>query len=503
MLNPADFPFGQFDEAWKQVVLFDEHTWGAHNSVSEPDLPEVIEQWEYKRAFAGNGEAVSRELLQQILPRPDHGSAIDVYNTNSWRRSGLVVVPAEWSRGKDLVKDQAGRPVPTQRLRNGDLAMMASDVPALGAKRFVLEPGEPYEKEPLEIEENRIDNGLFSIEWDAETGTFAMFASSHLGGGIERPQPLGAGLNEYIYIPGKDPREQKKAGRATVTLVEAGPLVADLRFESEAPGCISLVKEIRIVAGIDHLEIVNTFDKKKVRDKESIHFAFRFAVPDGILRADTGWGVIEPEKGQLPGACKDFLCVHNWVDISGPGSGVSLVTLGSPLVEPGSITSELQGDDGARGWKREVTPGQVIYSYAANNYWHTNYKADQEGPVSLRYAIRLHEGFEAAQAKRFGVAMSRPLLAVRSDPWRPAQRPLFDLQPDAVIVSSIRPSGDGKALIIRLYNASESRQRTVLVWQAFQATRTYLSSPFEEKGQPISGSIELPPFGIATLRAEK
>jgi hypothetical protein len=30
-----------FYEAWKNILLFHEHTWGAYNSISEPDIPFV------------------------------------------------------------------------------------------------------------------------------------------------------------------------------------------------------------------------------------------------------------------------------------------------------------------------------------------------------------------------------------------------------------------------------------------------------------------------------
>jgi alpha-mannosidase len=306
-----------------------------------------------------------------------------------------------------------------------------------------------------------------------------------LGGGEEPRQRLAAGLNDYIYVPGRDPAQRQTASLSKVFLADSGPLVATVRFESEAPGCSSLVREIRLAAGLEHLEITNSFEKTKTRDKESLHFAFPFEVPGGILRADLGWGVIEPEKGQLAGSCKDFLSVHNWLDITGPGAGLTWVTLSSPLVEPGAITSEIPGKSGVRNWKRDITPGQIFYSYVANNYWHTNYKADQEGPVTVRYAIRPHRAFDPARAKRFGLEMSRPLIAVPADPARRAAGSLFEVRPDAVIVSSLRPSEDGKALIL------------------WRARRIFLSSPFEEKGRPVSGAIELPAFGIITLRAEK
>ena len=34
MRNPAPFPAAAFQDAWRNVLLYSEHTWGAHNSIS-------------------------------------------------------------------------------------------------------------------------------------------------------------------------------------------------------------------------------------------------------------------------------------------------------------------------------------------------------------------------------------------------------------------------------------------------------------------------------------
>ena len=104
-------------------------------------------QWEYKKAFADEAERMSRELLAEAASKsgptaaPAAGrQAIDVVNTCSWERTDLVLVPAAMSAAGDRVEDAAGTAVPSQRLRTGELAFLASAVPGFGAKRyFVLE----------------------------------------------------------------------------------------------------------------------------------------------------------------------------------------------------------------------------------------------------------------------------------------------------------------------------------------------------------------------------
>jgi hypothetical protein len=44
-----------FSNGWHDVLLYSEHTWGAHNSISDPDLPEVKEgKWCFTQLFVNN-----------------------------------------------------------------------------------------------------------------------------------------------------------------------------------------------------------------------------------------------------------------------------------------------------------------------------------------------------------------------------------------------------------------------------------------------------------------
>jgi hypothetical protein len=44
-----------------------------------------------------------------------------------------------------------------------------------------------------------------------------------------------------------------------------------LLVESDAPGCDSLVREVRLVSNLDRVEIIDTVDKKAVRTVEGMH----------------------------------------------------------------------------------------------------------------------------------------------------------------------------------------------------------------------------------------
>ncbi len=126
MRAPASFPAEKFEAAWRNVVLWDEHTWGAHNSISEPDLPEVKEQWRIKRQFALDADAMSRALMDRWRPPAGPRKAentVAVYNTNSWPRTDLVLLTRQQSTAGDMVVDENGNrasiPAPLDRRAGG------------------------------------------------------------------------------------------------------------------------------------------------------------------------------------------------------------------------------------------------------------------------------------------------------------------------------------------------------------------------------------------------
>ncbi|OGD12645.1 MAG: hypothetical protein A2W20_02985 [Candidatus Aminicenantes bacterium RBG_16_66_30] len=509
ILGKDGFPVDKDAEAWRQIVLFNEHTWGAHDSVSNPDGDGPRAQWEYKKAFATGAERLSSELLAAAAERgsgtvPDGGrQAIDVVNTCSWERTDLVLVPASMSEAGDLVKDASGTAVPSQRLRTGALAFVARAVPGFGAKRYYVHDGRAAPKGAARADGTGLASGKIRAVVDGDSGAIRSLLWND-GTPRELVDPgKQAGLAHYLYVPGVDPETAKTVSGVRIGPGESGPLVASLIVESDAPGARGLRREYRVVDGLDRLDISVTIDKEKVREKEGVHIAFPFAVPGGEIRVDVGWGFVRPELDQIDGACRDFFCARDSVDISNKDFGVTWTALDAPLVEVGAITDETPRESERRLWLRKLEPSSLLFSYAMNNYWHTNYKADQEGPVTLRYVVAPHRGPDTAAAKRLGLEAASPLLPIAADPASPAPRFPLTVDTPAFVAMSLRPSADGRAFLLRLLNASGRPETLRLSGKAFDRGRVFLSDIDGAQGAAFTAPLEVPSFGILTLRINR
>ncbi|MFG0253267.1 MAG: glycoside hydrolase family 38 C-terminal domain-containing protein, partial [Phycisphaerales bacterium JB038] len=510
MLDVEEYPDDLAHASWREVLLYDEHTWGAYNSVSEPDSELAVSQATRTQQVALDADAKSRQLLASALAgrrATNHDvRAIEVFNTCSWSRTDLVRLPAETDVVGERVTTEAGVPVPSQRLAGGELAFLASDVPALGSRRYLVQAGSPLHTGEVAATASTLSNALLSVELDAATGAISAVRSQGSPANLVDAN-ADVGLNDYIYVTGITPAEQQRVDPDSVRIevVDAGPLVATLRITSTAPGASRLQREIRLVDGLKRLDITNTIDKDAIRDKEGVHFAFPFAVPEAEVHIDTPWAVVRPEKDQLPGACKNYFTAQRWVDVSNLDRGVTWATMDAPLVQLGAIRTDIGPSvNDPQSFLQHIDPSATLFSYVMNNYWETNYKADQEGPATFAYSIQPHHGpYNQTRAMRFGIERSRPLLVVpaRLD-GPPALPSLFTLDATGVIATAVKPSRDGEALMLRLFAASGKPEQARIDWNGQQPLAVYASDLAEARGEPLSERLSLPAYGIVTLRVE-
>ncbi|MEZ6076879.1 MAG: hypothetical protein R3C56_14805 [Pirellulaceae bacterium] len=289
MLQPSAPLHERFDIAWHKLIMYDEHTWGAWNSITAPDDAFAVDQDRFKQAYAFDGailcDALRRDVTQSVAKQTS--ATADVYNTASWNRDGLVLLSPEQSAVGDLVQDAAGHPVASQRLASGELAFVAREVPAFGARRYTVQPGAAYAVGSADAAGTGISNALLSLEIDQHSGAICSLRYRGIDADLVDANQ-SSGLNDYLYILGRDPDKNRESPRGPVdiTVEDKGPLVATLRIGSDAPGCTSLVRRVRVVDGLGYVELTNTVDKVKERRPEGVYFSFPFNIPKATSRVD-------------------------------------------------------------------------------------------------------------------------------------------------------------------------------------------------------------------------
>ena len=523
-MNGKTYDPTKYAAAWRDVLLYSEHTWGAWNSVSDSEKPFVKQQWDVKRAFAVDAEKLSEELLHRSSAPLSSAKTrdIEIHNSTSWDRTEIVYLSREISAIGDHVTTQSGKPVPSQRLSSGELAVLVSSVPAFGASCYKLSSQRAYAHvSPVSYKDNILSNEIVQAKVDPSSGDIVELRLHGEAPDFVDHQAKHR-INQFLFLAGKDIDHLQSSGKASIVIEDHGPLVVSLRIESSAPGCKSLVRRIRLAAGMDYLELSNTIDKQQAPlnphpgvggpgdefaqrgSKESIQFAFPFAVPNGKMSIDIALGNMRPELDQLPGSCKNWLPVGRWMDVSNEEIGVTWVTQDAPLVEIGSISATMLGSQRDPSvWRKHIEPAQTFFSWVMNNHWGTNYRAYQEGPVTFRYAIQLHRKHNAATASRLAIAFSEPLLPVSTASPENTYMSLLKIEPSDVLALTLKPSEDGKAWIVRLFGASGQSRIAKLTWLSSHVGKSWKSNLAEDEVEIIGDEVAVDGWELVTVRVEK
>jgi alpha-mannosidase len=314
-------------------------------------------------------------------------------------------------------------------------------------------------------------------------------------------QTDAGGLNSWTYNLGLYPPKPFVQSPCTITRTDEGPVLSTLRIVSDPEGTNSLTREVTVFKGLRRVDVKNSIDKRPVNTKEAFYFGFPVNLQKAVHRIDLGWGIVIPDANQLPGACRDYYSVQRWADISNQSAGLTLTVNEAPLLETGSISNEQTHNSGPEGWLEKADLSPVLWSYVLNNYWHTNYKANQASTIVLNYSLHPHGTFVQQDAERAGLEASYPLLMRKSE-GNNELSPLFMLNSPEVAISSISRSEDGKALMIRIQNISGRPVNFEIRWGRFHPAEIFISSLREEKGARLSSLFYLAENAIITLRCE-
>lgn len=503
MSSPRTFDRGAFADAWDAVNLWVEHTWGAWNSVSDPDNPWVVAQWNIKKEFGVEIEKRGKELLhrQTRTQTSSDSPVVEVINTSSWPRTDLVFLSAEESLLGERILDERRRPVPSQRLSDGRLAFVAHSVPSLGTSRFTLTAGRSTQARGVTVNRWTVENEFLRISVDSVTGAVRSIRARSSGRelvGVSSSE----GINSFVNVAGTDSKHRSEVRLVRLSIGEKGPLIGSIISEVSSAGVNSVSREVSLKFGFDEVQFLDVIDKQAAREKEALYFGFALNVPNAVTRFDLGLGYARAELDQLPGANRDYFSVQRWVDVSNANAGITMATVEAPLVSIGELVDERHHNEGPTGWKTQTASSSLIYSWVMNNYWHTNYKADQDGRSSYQYSIRPHAAFDGVQAYRFGVQKNQPLIVRRIQPKAPRPRLPFVFRSSSLAITTITPAPTDRALLVRLYNPSPKKSFCEFVPAGGLTLGVFESSPAGERGKKLLRRIEMDPFELRTVRVE-
>ena len=478
MLDRGDFPQDDFDSAWRGMVTFNEHTWGCLVFLPEEKRRKM---WDWKVADLAEAESLATKLVTEVTRPKADSNTIDVFNTCSWSRTDLVTLSKEQSTIGDIIKNASGKTVQSQRLKSGELAFLATDIPAFGAKRYTVNPGKATTKGNAKATTNSLSSNSLHVAVDETSGAIKSLRWLRKGVDFASDQKK---LNVCTYLTS----DQETVTSTKITVEEAGPLVASLLIESGKPGNHQLTRRLQLVDGLNHVSIANTMGVEEVHknSNETVRFSFEFAIDDPTTRLDIPWGIIRTGTDQLPGSC-DAVTLTSWFDVSNNNVGATCAVVDVPMVE----------------FEPDKNKPQVVNSIATQGYGLSHYKDAYGVPLTFRYAIAPHTSFKPANAAKFGIERASPLIAVSTDPHTKPITPLLEITHNDVIATSLKPAANNDDIIIQLYNVSGKPKKVNITSKKLSPNSCLLVDPDSDRIKTTALPLDLAAYELLNLRLQR
>ena len=516
VLGGKEYPKAAFGDLWRNILLYDEHTWGAWCSISEPKSEQTVKQWEVKGGFARKADEESRELLDAgmgKLAAMTPAADLVVFNPLSWKRKAVVATAS----AEAVIDVGTKRTIPCQALPEGGSCFIATDLPSVGYRSYRNATPKGRLKDAARLGANEIENEFYRVTLDPNTGALKSILDKESGRELVDAQSE-YGMGEVIYVSGGEgtyavhsdlnlpaPKftyhRQIPTGASQIN----GPVFGELTSEAKAETLPKITLRIRLYQGVKRLDLNYEIDKEETTAKEAVYIAFPFAldVEKGGLWLEYPDAITEPLKDQHSSACRDWYSVQHWLAASDGKATVVLSPLDTPLVTLGGMTGST--------WPKQLAFKRAhVFAYVMNNYWHTNYKAEQGGKHVFRFSLTSNgRAFSKPEAVREGWEMFCPSIARQGQgahkPVLPAAaKSLVQIQTASLPLLAFKQAEDDTGFVFRVcdFSGLDGKLKLTLPKPAVEAFQCDLVEANARNEQDHGQTLTVPvkAFSPATLK---
>nr|WP_240546065.1 glycosyl hydrolase-related protein [Paenibacillus artemisiicola] len=530
--NGSAFPLQHYNAAWREVLLYDEHTWGAFLAGSDPEALLQEDQWKVKRQMAESAESWGERMLLAAATRHslrwnNNGREVVVYNPNSWPLSAEVIV--EIARGEQVINPSSGQPIPLRLLREtrsqAVVKLWVDEVPGMSYRRFVLQPAPaPLNSEQAEIHGDTpivLESPHYRAVIDAKRGCMLSWTDLEQGKElVEAGDPHGFGT--FLYARGGE--GSKLLGNHAdksddgAELLDSFELRTVRRSENAVSVAVTLTGvvpmgeltiEWELFRAAKRLDVRYQYAKQETTATEAVYIAFPLRLTNASVLSDSQLGWVNWDRDQLPGACKEWLPLQTAMVVHGTEAAV---TIASPNIPLFTVNEEVKGR-----WPKELKlSGSKVFSYVLNNYWKSNYKPSQGGLITFAYSLtsssepKLDEAYRFGHSRRLGLYGQRMSFQEQRTVQLPYQETsggtMAVIEPVQVAATTIKGARNREGIIVRLQNISGEVQQAALSFPGRPIRRAWLTDLLEYEVEELplgtEGSVRIPvnPWGLITLR---
>jgi hypothetical protein len=445
--GPSDTRCRQtMDELYRDLCLFDEHTWGSSLSVAKPYSLDTQGQFNEKSGLAFRPMARAEWLLSQrartklteeglFLANPTHApysgwarmiatclrdNYQSVENTKTGARMKLYFEPGiqPW-----------GRPQKPEDLSREDISATFPDNAPNQVAKFWVEHLDADTAQSWRLSTEPAAKDITANDSRPEIETDAHgWPVAAVWPGMKKPLFLeGLGTLSAVNVKGFAPRhlladirgqrgdalEKMRREKLNETSAEAGEKT-DMQETPHTLLYTQAIRHPRLQWATRVLEVWKREARARLTVRlnrlssaapEILYLAFPLPTGDSLPRLSNGGQPFIPFADQIPGTCRDYFAIDGWADYATADGHWLWVSRDAPLIAFGASPTLSM---------RQSPPKDVhrLMAMLFNNFWYTNFVADEHGIMEFQFDLVWREKLEGPPGDLAGALMSEPIMGI-------------------------------------------------------------------------------------------
>lgn len=506
------------EEAKHQSNLFNEHTWGAAASITDPDDVETYSQAITKKNMAHKAASLAAYALghqaEEIVKNSKQSTepeGIVLVNTSSKVQVYPLNIPDSYFlKERHLSALRIKQYLPYHQEDTTYYGTIKLD--PLSIKKLALSDlKQPEKSSDFELSAGKIETPYYIFEYQPKTGKilrlfdkvqnweaidseneYAFFDfveetiderhdTAHRSTFFPRDLDLG---NKSISVWNHNWTPLRKRANELLSLnVEIVGDKCIFRTEYLTPNQERLEKEVIFYDYQSAIGLEAVLYKKAVRKPESNYFSFPLNLSSGWrCTYDTAETFVKLDEEQLGNVSRDWITIDKTVSLYDDTHGMSLATLDAQLVQVGDFNFGKE----SRNIKRSEKP--LLLSWIANNYWDTNFSTEQPGKLTFSYLLQPFGKFKVEKVMELVETVSEPVVMNACIDLNNSglNDQLFELNSQTTQLLFIKPSAAENGMLMILRNHGDIPEDVKVNFPNRKILSAAIVNPLEEKVESIA-----------------